>query len=145
MKAQTMRSLRKYHHFIGVFFAPAIVLFSISGALQTFRLQQVSGYGSTPPAAFVWMASFHKDQELPTVEAPKPPPKPSSPAVKKPPHPPQPVPTLALKIFVVLLSIGLLVSTALGVIIALNNRATRRISIIMLVVGSVLPVALLYL
>jgi hypothetical protein len=143
MKAQTMRSLRKYHHYIGVFFAPALILFSVSGALQTFRLTQASGYGSAPPAAFVWLASVHKDQALPQVEVQKPSKKPTSRVEKG--QPPTPSSTLALKFFVVLLSIGLIVSTILGVIIALNNRGTRRISIAMLVAGSVLPVVLLYL
>ncbi len=61
MKAQTMRQLRRIHHYIGVFFKPAILLFALSGALQTFRLQEEKGYGGTPQTWIVWMASVHKD------------------------------------------------------------------------------------
>jgi hypothetical protein len=38
----------------------------------------------------------------------------------------------------------LIVSTLLGVTIALNNRATRRVSILMLIAGAVLPCVLLW-
>lgn len=44
-----------------MFFAPAIFLFALSGALQTFRLQEAKGYGGQPPGWIVWMASVHKD------------------------------------------------------------------------------------
>ncbi|WP_198351097.1 hypothetical protein [Flavisphingomonas formosensis] len=151
MKAQTMRRLRQYHLYLGLFFAPAILLFSVSGALQTFRLQQESGWGgATPPYWMIWLAAVHKDQELPTPEpvkhAPKAPPPAAEKARPAPPAPPPPAhifSPLPLKIFVVLLSLGLTISTAIGIVIALTNRAVRRNGIIMLVAGTVLPLVLL--
>ncbi|MDH7970845.1 hypothetical protein QH494_01520 [Sphingomonas sp. AR_OL41] len=157
MKAQTQRALRKYHHYIGVFLAPAILLFSISGALQTFRLNEEKGWGGTPPTWMVWVAAVHKDQSPPREKraAPKPvAPAPTAagtddrdhdatPAAKAPAPAKRPSP-LPLKIFVVLMAIGLIVSTLLGVTIALNNRATRRVSILMLIAGAVLPCVLLW-
>src|SRR3569623_308360 len=65
MKAQTQRTLRQYHHYIGVFLAPAILLFAVSGTVQTFRLNEEKGWGGTPPTWMVWSASFHKDQTPP--------------------------------------------------------------------------------
>ncbi len=65
MKATTQRTLRRYHHYIGVFLAPAILLFSVSGMLQTFRLNEEKGWGGTPPNWMVWIAAFHKDQTPP--------------------------------------------------------------------------------
>jgi hypothetical protein len=50
---------------------------------------------------------------------------------------------LGLKIFVVLLGIALIASTLLGILIALNTRPARRVGIIMLVAGTVLPIVLL--
>ncbi len=157
MKAQTLRALRQYHHYIGVFLAPAILLFAVSGALQTFRLNEEKGYGGTPPAWMVWIAAVHKDQGPPRekrVAA-----KPAmavtaAPAavdhdhdaaarVREPAPAKRPSP-LPLKIFVVLMSIGLIISTLLGVTIALNNRTTRRVSIMMLIAGTVLPCVLLW-
>jgi hypothetical protein len=147
MKAQTMRRIRQYHHYLGLFFAPAILLFAFSGALQTFRLPQESGWGGPPPRWMVWLADVHKDQEISQPEPPKPPKaggaeKPKRPRAE-PPKPARLFSPLPLKIFVVLLSIGLMLSTLLGITIALNNRATRRTSIVMLVAGTVLPLLLL--
>ena len=149
MKAHTMRKLRQLHQYLGLFFAPMILLFALSGALQTFRLQEARDAAVTPPAWIVWMASVHKDSSLP--HPPKP--KESAPdhagslpnerklgALSVATHS-----TLPSKIFAVLLSIALSLSTLLGVTIALNNRATRRISILLLVVGTVVPLAFLYL
>jgi hypothetical protein len=162
MNVQTMRRLRQFHHYIGVFLAPAIIFFAISGGLQTFRLQEAKGWGGTPPGWIVWMASAHKDQAGPRVKKPGPaaakpagdddeagkapaaaqaeaaapaPAKPAEPAAKRPSN-------LALKIFVAVMSVGLVLSTLLGVVIAINNRSMRRVSIIMLVAGTALPLML---
>lgn len=148
-----MRSLRQLHHYVGVFFAPAILFFAVSGAVQTFRLGEDKGWGGPPPAPLVWMTSVHKDQSLPHARPEKPAPKPDAakPAKAeadddndhdhdKAPRGPSPLP---LKIFVVLLALGLTTSTLLGITIALTNRAMRRTSIVMLVAGTALPLALL--
>jgi len=149
MKPKTMQKLRRYHHYAGVFFAPAILLFALSGALQTFRLQEARGYGGTPPGWIVWMASVHKDSRVPRIAAAEaahrhegdgaperstPKPKPAAQGT-----------TLPMKIFVALLSIGLMASTLMGVVIALNNRAMRRVSIAMLIAGTAVPLGLLLL
>ncbi|RYY32952.1 MAG: hypothetical protein EOP59_18360 [Sphingomonadales bacterium] len=150
MKQTTMRQIRRFHFYLGVFFAPAILLFALSGALQTFRLQEAKGYGGTPPSWIVWMASVHKDSRLPVektkpaVAAPAAQAAPAKveaappPAVKKPNN-------LPLKIFVVLMAIGLALSAILGVTIALNTRATRRGAVAMLIAGSILPLLMLLL
>ncbi|MEO7689452.1 MAG: hypothetical protein ABIS51_09205 [Sphingomonas sp.] len=164
MRPQTMRSLRQLHHYVGVFLAPAILFFAFSGAVQTFRLGEDKGWGGPPPSVLVWMTSVHKDQTLPRPKPAKPAPPPKAEAAKpdsadaaKPgapdadgdhdhdhdhqaPRGPSPLP---LKIFVVLLALGLITSTLLGITIALNNRAMRRASIVMLIAGTVLPLLLL--
>ena len=162
MRPQTMRSLRQLHHYVGVFLAPAILFFAFSGAVQTFRLGEDKGWGGPPPGVLVWMTSVHKDQTLPRAKPAKPAPPPKVEAARpaadaaKPdsdhdhdqdhdhdhqaPRGPSPLP---LKIFVVLLSLGLITSTLLGITIALNNRAMRRTSIVMLIAGTVLPLLLL--
>ena len=150
IKAQTMKQVRRVHHYIGVFFTPAILLFALSGALQTFRLQEEKGYGGTPPEWIVWMASVHKDSSTPPdrggerneqrpaaakVDRAKPIAKIQS-ASRSPSR-------LPMQIFVALLSIGLIVSSLLGVMIALNNKTTRRTSILMLSAGICLPLLLM--
>lgn len=150
MKATTQRTLRQYHHYIGVFLAPAILLFAVSGMVQTFRLNEEKGWGGTPPNWMVWIAAFHKDQTPPQPKPAKPKAPPvvadhhdhdATPAAGAPAKPPSPLP---LKIFVILMGLGLITSTLLGVIIALNNRAMRRVSTIMLFAGTILPLTLFW-
>jgi len=155
MKARTARRLRQVHHYTGVFFAPAIVFFALSGAFQTFRWQEEKGFGGTPPAWIVWIASVHKDQAVPRAESPRPakvtdaPPARASEARaeheehEEHSHTPERRSTLPLKIFVLLLSIALTLSSITGVVIALTNRATRRTSVALLAVGTLLPLLLL--
>lgn len=143
-------TLRRYHSWLGVFFAPAIILFSISGALQTFRLQEEKGYGGTPPNWIVWLASVHKDQmrprEKPKADAGAKPAVPTAaifkPATNSLAKRPSPVP---LKIFVVLMAVALLGSTLVGLTIALANRHTRKKYLIALTAGAIVPIALLWL
>jgi len=150
MKAQTLRSLRQLHHYVGVLFAPLIILFALSGAFQTFRWQQESGYGGPPPRWIVWMASVHIDQARPKSEKTEAKDQAKQPVTaksvegKKKPKKKSPS-TLALKAFVALAAVGLILSSVLGIIIALNNRATRRISLLMLGAGIALPVTLILL
>ncbi len=148
MKPRTMQKLRRYHLYAGVFFAPAILLFALSGALQTFRLQEVQGYGGTPPGWIVWMASVHKDSRLPVAPAPEAGEhRHDGPAAARPAMKPKPAKSvrLPMQIFVTLLSIALIFSTLTGVVIALNNRAMRRVSLAMLVAGTLVPLGLLML
>jgi len=151
MKAQTMRQLRQIHNYVGVFFAPMIILFALSGAFQTFRLQEEGGYGGTPPGWVVWMAAVHKNQELDS-EKDRPararPDRHADEPVKKPPSLAKRVrgnpAKFVLQLFTVLLSIGLMISAALGVVIALNNRANRGLMVGLLAAGTILPLILLY-
>jgi len=143
-----MRKVRQIHNYVGLFFAPMILLFALSGALQTFRLQETHDPAAPPPPRWiVWMASVHKDQQPPR-DQPKRGPAPPR-GAKTEQHRPQPPAShrlfspLPLKIFVTALSIGLILSTLLGITIALNNPLTRRTSIMLLAAGSILPLLLL--
>ncbi|MDQ2877757.1 MAG: hypothetical protein M3R41_01595 [Pseudomonadota bacterium] len=155
MKPTTQRRLRQWHHYIGVFFAPAILFFTFTGGLQTFSLHEAKGYGGKPPPAWIaWMSSVHKDQAPPREQhaGPAKPTTAAAPAkaahvadrIAAPAGAKRPSP-LPLKIFVALLAASLFCSTLLGVIIALNNRTMRTRSIGLLIVGAVLPCVLLWL
>jgi hypothetical protein len=149
MKAHTARLVRQFHHYIGLFFTPAILFFALSGALQTLGVHENHGPGPAPATWIRWMASIHKDQRM------------LGPDSSGGPHqdhagPPDdhkggpdhdhedgarsPVP---LKAFVVLLAFGLAASSILGVIIALTNRTSRRSAIVALLLGVVVPIALM--
>ena len=143
MRPKTMQALRRYHLYVGMIFAPAIIFFSFSGAIQTIGWQD----DPAPPAWIKTIASIHKKQTMPKARKPRPQaaaPAPEGGAAARREEPaaqgPSPIP---LKIFTVLLSIGLILSAGLGVAIALANRSTRRMSTIMLAIGLILPPLLL--
>jgi hypothetical protein len=142
-----MFNLRQLHRYLGVFFTPAILFFSFTGALQTFGLHESARRGEPPPVAWIAaMAAVHKDQHLPQARpravAPAPggarqAPAPSAEA----PH--QQKSTLPLKLFVLALAIGLCVTSLVGLTIALTHPRSRKESALMLVLGTLLPALLL--
>jgi hypothetical protein len=162
MTIQTQRRLRQFHFYLGMFFAPAIIFFALSGAAQTFRLQEEKGWGGPPPAWLVWVAAVHKDQGPPrpkrarpvVAEAPRPVIDPAvaaaakaSAALADPFAPAQkaakPRSRLPMQIFTVVMGLGLTFSALLGILVALNNKAMRRLSIIMLAAGALVPILLI--
>ncbi|MBV9932042.1 MAG: hypothetical protein JO013_14015 [Alphaproteobacteria bacterium] len=158
MKGSTNRRLRRLHRSLGLFFAPALLLFSLSGALQTYRWQEPKGYGGNPPGWIVWMASVHKDQALPRAAkagAPEagPPPgekaKAAGPDAKGPaargPERKGPGRRQGLMLFVGLFGLALFLSTLLGIAIALANAAARRTNLLVLAAGAIVPLLLLFL
>ena len=145
---RVMRRLRQFHLYLGIFFAPAILFFAFSGALQTFDFHETER-GIAPPRWIAVIAAVHKKQNFPKPKPPKlaqrqigeavKPVTPVTPSIG-PRHSPFP-----LKVFVGFMSVGLMLSALLGIVIALNNKTIRRGSIFMLVIGTVVPVALLLL
>jgi hypothetical protein len=145
-----MRRVRQLHNYIGVFFAPAILFFAISGSLQTFGLHESRGDAAyKPPAWIVTIASIHKDQKLPHARPKHQEPNGSN--TRAPKRPPSleaedgGASPLPLKIFVLCLALGLITSASLGVTISLKNKATRRATLLLLAAGTALPVLLLFL
>ena len=142
-----MRLVRQFHLYLGTLFAPAIIFFAFSGALQTLDLHKAKG-GQPPPGWVAVMAEMHKNQRLARPRDPRAGAAPM--AAKSARHapadaaPPKAAAHLPLKIFVVVMAIGLIASAGLGVYIALRNRATRGVALLMLAIGAAAPVALLF-
>ncbi len=137
MKAATNRRLRAVHHYLGVFFAPLIVFFAVSGGLQTFRVSEAPG----APAWTVWLASVHKDQTPPRPARPRP--APARMPGGEGHRPPRRNPIL-LKIIVAALSLALAVSALIGVALALAAPARRRGAVVALVAGTLVPLVALF-
>ena len=145
MKAQTQRRLRQIHRYSGLFFAPAILFFAFSGMIQVIGVQDYK----SPPAWVSWIANVHKHQSTerpqrrrPAAEAPKADaPKPDAKAADDDHDHDKPF--VPLKIFVLLLGLGLMTSTVIGILIALNNAATRRNSWIAMGAGLAVPLLLM--
>ncbi|HEX7643051.1 MAG TPA: hypothetical protein VF472_12665 [Burkholderiaceae bacterium] len=152
-----MKSIRKLHFYLGVFFAPAIFFFALSGALQTFNLHESEDDGSySAPSWIITIAAIHKDQRLPRPHKHKHEPPAATPveaapagpsaAPAEPPHEEgqgQPHSSFPLKCFVLLLALGLMTSAASGIYIALQGRNNRNMTWIMLGAGLLVPMGLL--
>ena len=58
-----IKAMRNIHLYLGVFFAPLLMFFLISGTWQTFGLHEASKDGSyKPPAIIKSLSQVHKDQ-----------------------------------------------------------------------------------
>jgi hypothetical protein len=142
MKAVSQKRLRNLHNWLGVFFAPGILLFAVSGIFQTLGLHE-NGPGRQPALPFIGLlASLHKEGEA-TLSKRRPPPagaqiKPAGPS----PEHDHDEGLSPFKIYALLLSASLTASTVMGVAIAITNRAARRRTGVLLAAGCVLPVLL---
>lgn len=141
MNASTLRNLRRWHHYIGVFLAPAILFFALTGFVQVIGWQDQRN--PPPPAWVSWMAGIHKKQE-----APRPRPLASSrpaaaPAAKADDDHDHEARFGPLKLFALLTALGLFLTTSIGLAVALGTRSMRRTSAIMLAAGVVVPLLLL--
>lgn len=120
-----MRRLRLLHLYLGCLFAPALIFFAVSGAWQVYRLQDTRKDGSyTAPPGLKTLSAIHIDQRLP-----------GSKGGKRTP----------LHAFAVLAAIGLVATTALGVVMAFRVSAGVVAPLLCLIGGVALPAVLLLL
>lgn len=146
-----MRRARQLHWYLGTFFAPAILFFTLTGALQTLGLHEAKkSFVSHPPAWIGALAEIHKDQRL---KSASPIPVPSAVPVQAEPKPSKagkPIlnryaSTLPLKLFVLLMSIGLFSTTCLGLFMAFRYNRSKPLVWILLGSGIAIPLILLFL
>ena len=141
-----MRSLRQWHQYISLFFAPTIFFFALSGFIQLAGFHE-SHPGSTykPAGWIVALSSLHQHQTLGGEHHDMDGPDHDADAHKH--HMDQdhdgsgPLPLF--KPFAVFTSWGLMLSSLLGMAIGLTNPVTRRTSVIIIVVGALLPISLI--
>ncbi len=70
--SRILKNSRLLHLYLGIFTAPAIIFFSITGALQTFSLHETTrGSDYKPPKIISELSQLHKKQTL-VVPAKKP-------------------------------------------------------------------------
>jgi hypothetical protein len=144
---------RLTHLYLGVFITPALIFFAFTGALQTFSLHETTrGSSYKPPAWIVTLGQLHKKQTtvVPVRKLP-PPEKTAAPADKAQPGPgtpAQPSPavpkphTLPMKIFFLIVSIGLFTSTISGLYMSYKYIRNRVLVTAVLLAGTVIPVIL---
>ena len=125
-------SLRVWHTYLGMLIAPSVAFFALTGALQMLNLHE-SHRRYHAPALLVASAAVHKDQALP--DRPE-----RDRSDEDPPR--YTAPQAALKWFWIGVALALVISTVMGVVLALQNRLRRRVNLVLLIVGTLAPLAL---
>ena len=120
-----IRWLRQLHTFLGVFFSPLLLLFVITGWWQTVTVNRNKGLGFGTS----WiekLSTIHIDNYFPLAGAHN-------------------YSTDLFKALVVLMAIGLVFTTLLGLVMAFRFAKTKASLVIILVAGILVPILLLYL
>ena len=137
--------VRKIHKYVGMFFAPAILFFCLTGLLQTFDLHKVRP-GQTPPDLVLRLAALHKDQTVAIHR--RAPARPADGGKPRRETQTEAEPALAqtlLKLFVAATSISLAATTLMGIFLALQAPRGRAATGLVLALGMVAPAVLILL
>jgi hypothetical protein len=140
-------NMRRWHSYIGLFIAPSVLFFALTGATQLFSLHEEHG-NYKPPGIIEKLSSVHKDQKFalgnhqaqPTTEELAP----ASRSADEDGDKPE-VSTLLLKFFFLAVALGLTVSASLGLWIGLTQTRSKRTAWITVAAGALLPLGLLIL
>ena len=118
-----LKRVRRLHLYLGVFFAPLLLFFIVSGWYQTANPDRRKG---PDEARAFWdrMRSVHAEQILPDEKTEKYSPK-------------------LMRWFVYAMSLALIVTVGLGVVLALKVMKAQWLVWLMLVLGFVLPILIL--
>jgi hypothetical protein len=134
-------TLRLIHYYAGVFFAPTIIFFALSGVMQVFKLHE--SYRATPGAQgdwIAWMSQVHKESALippraaPAKAAPRPEGAPAEPRRER---------SSPFKWFAALMGISLIGASLAGLWIAFNYPKRRTSFYTTLMAGIAVPIVLL--
>jgi hypothetical protein len=121
-----MRTLRQLHIFLGVFFAPFLIYFSLSGAWQVFRFNDLPREGTPTTAQKILhaLSDTHTHATLPGNDA-------------------KTEQSLLFKFFEITMAMGFVITAVLGLKMAFQIARQRRAVIIALVAGTVIPLLFL--
>lgn len=144
-----MSSIRVWHAYLGVLIAPSILFFALTGCLQLFGLHEAEGPYQPLPIVEK-LGRVHKDQVFALGEhhdgarpqEPAPDPKGTAEKHEDAEQHEAPIGTWLLKLFFLVVGIGLMTSTVLGLWMGMTTLRYKRVARILLVVGIVLPVVL---
>ena len=120
-----MAILRRIHLYLGCLFAPALIFFAASGGWQLYRLHDTKKDGSyTAPAALSALSAVHMNSHLPGKKVSE---------------------FTPMRAFMVAAASGLVITTALGVVLAFRFSRSVVTPIAWLAAGIAVPAAILYL
>lgn len=110
-----MQKLRSIHLYLGCIFAPMLLFFAVSGIWQTLGVR---------PSGLGWLSALHTGVRFKNGHEP------SSPA---------------FRLLVILMAVSFVISTALGIIMALKFTKSRTAALICLALGVIVPALLVLL
>lgn len=149
-----LRLFRKTHLYFGLFISPALLFFALTGAIQTLSLHEAAGSTYKPPKVLAELGQLHKKQTtvMPVRKAPE---GPKAVEGAYADHTaqqgaPQQTVTLAgkqkqnlpLKIFFLVVSLGLFTSTVTGIYMSYKYDRNTALVTGVLVAGVVVPLLL---
>lgn len=137
--------IRRIHTWLGVFIAPSVIFFALTGGLQLYGLHESRG-AYTPAPTIEKLGMLHKDQVFQLKpKRPRPATAPVAGAKAAAPEKGEagPKPAIALlKALFLVVAMGLTTATALGVWMAVNYGRDRKVAWWLLTAGTALPVLL---
>lgn len=146
-----MAMVRRWHAYIGLFIAPSVLFFALTGAVQVFSLHEAHG-AYRPPAIVERLSSVHKDQVF-RLGHHHDPAKPEASSRKFEAVGTSGTPeqaddkttptTLALKAFFLLVALCLAISTVIGLWMGVTQIRHKRTAWVLLFAGVLIPIALL--
>jgi hypothetical protein len=139
-----MLTLRTWHSYLGIFIAPSVIFFALTGALQLFSLHEAHG-SYHPPAVLEQVGSLHKDLVFSHDHHNDGPPPGAGEGGEHHEDAPPRAATLVLKSFLLFVSLGLAASTGMGLWIGLSHHRRKRVAWGLLAAGVAIPALLLLL
>jgi hypothetical protein len=136
-------SIRRWHAYIGLFIAPSVLFFALTGMTQIFNFHESHG-DYVPPAIVEKLSSIHKDQVFAFSHHHEAAPAPTPPEAKDDDDKSE-LSTLLLKGFFFVVALCLSLSTAFGLWMGLTQTRQKRLAWALVIAGVLLPVGLLVL
>ncbi len=133
-------TIRQIHTYFGALIAPSLLFFALTGAVQLLGLHEAHG-DYHPPRLVEQFSSLHKDQRLLGPPTAQPVAEPSPKARPKPEHK-LTVSTIALKLYFLVVAMGLIFSTILGLWIGFTRVRGQVAFSVVVLVGAILPLVL---
>jgi predicted cobalt transporter CbtA len=142
-------TLRQWHAYLGLFIAPSVLFFALTGLVQIFNLHEAHG-GYRPAVLVEKLSAVHKDQifEAPR-ERPAPDPGAAHAAHAAADQPAdegdekQRVSTYVLKWLFAFVSLGLITSTLIGIWMGATQIRRKGLAWTLLIAGTLAPIAIL--
>jgi hypothetical protein len=150
-RSSALLSIRQLHAYLGMLIAPTVLFLAATGLLQIYNLHEAHA-GYTPPALIAALSAVHKDQHFAMkdddghaagAEARK------HEAEHEAEHAAEhegkggaQTPITLLKAYFALVAVGLFLSTLAGLWMALQQSLRRRTHLVLLAIGTIVPVVL---